>query len=425
MSQQIIGKGYVRFIEIEKPVLGNNIADAQRLEKSLEKVLDGQKIKIPWFLLKTLPTTLRAWDYKARAVLFKDRQSWRLVDLIKPDLIKRDSIESDLIGPNLIESDTVKSSMSRPVLGAAIDIGTTRIVIMLLDLDSGQTLGEIGFDNPQASIGVDVLARIHHSGKPGGLEQLQGLVVDAVNYHLSLLCLENNRNTKDIYLVAGAGNTAMTHFFLGLEAFEIICEPYIPCVNIPDTLMAKQVGLDIHDRGMVFLFPNIGSYFGGDLIAGILFADLDKKKAPCIMVDVGTNAEIVVGSSDWLIACAGAAGPALEGGVSKMGMTAGPGVIDTVIIDPVTKKVDIHTIEEGKPLGICGSGMIDLAAGLFLSGMINIQGKFVKKTCGERLRETDGIFSFVLVDKEHSGTGMDITLSQVDLNSLTSSKAAR
>jgi uncharacterized 2Fe-2S/4Fe-4S cluster protein (DUF4445 family) len=143
------------------------------------------------------------------------------------------------------------------------------------------------------------------------------------------------------------------------------------------------------------------------------------------MVDVGTNAEIVVGSSDWLIACAGAAGPALEGGVSKMGMTAGPGVIDTVIIDPVTKKVDIHTIEEGKPLGICGSGMIDLAAGLFLSGMINIQGKFVKKTCGERLRETDGIFSFVLVDKEHSGTGMDITLSQVDLNSLTSSKAAR
>jgi hypothetical protein len=106
MSQQIIGKGYVRFIEIEKPVLGNNIADAQRLEKSLEKVLDGQKIKIPWFLLKTLPTTLRAWDYKARAVLFKDRQSWRLVnlikpDLIKPDLIKPDSIESVLIGPDL------------------------------------------------------------------------------------------------------------------------------------------------------------------------------------------------------------------------------------------------------------------------------------------------------------------------------------
>ncbi len=295
---------------------------------------------------------------------------------------------------------------------------------MLLDIETGETLGEIGFDNPQVVIGPDVLARIHHSNKPGGLEQLQQLVIDAVNSHLKVLCRENNRETKDIYLVAGAGNTAMTHLFLGLEAFEIIREPYIPCVNIPDTLLASQVGLDIHDHGMIFLFPNIGSYFGGDLIAGILFADLDKKKSPCIMVDVGTNAEIVVGSQDWLIACAGAAGPALEGGVSKMGMTAGPGVIDRVAIDPVTREIDIHTIENKRPLGICGSGMIDLAAGLFLSGMINIQGKFFKKNCEDRVREINGISSFVLVNKEDSGTGQDITLSQVDLNSLTSSKAA-
>ncbi|MCK5835817.1 MAG: DUF4445 domain-containing protein [Desulfobacula sp.] len=409
MSRYLPGNGCVRYIEIEKPVLGNNIADAQRLEQALEKVLEGQKVKIPWYLLKNLPSTLRAWEYKAKAVLFKDRQSWCLVGLLEPDPTR---------------SDQTRPSSPRSVLGAAIDIGTTRIVIMLLDLETGQTLGEIGFDNPQAAIGLDVLARIHYSSKPGGLEQLQRLVIDAVNFHLSLLCRENNRVTKDIYIVAGAGNTAMTHLFLGLEAFEIIREPYIPCVNIPDTLMAKQVGLDIHDQGMVFLFPNIGSYFGGDLIAGILFADLDKKKSPCIMVDVGTNAEIVVGSRDWLIACAGAAGPALEGGVSKMGMTAGPGVIDAVAIDPVTRKIDIHTIEGEKPLGICGSGMIDLAAALFLSGMINIQGKFLKKACKERLRETEGISSFVLVDREDSGTGRAITLSQVDLNSLTSSKAA-
>jgi len=414
MSQQIFTRGYVRFVEIEKPVLGNNIADAQRLEQALEKVTDGQKIKVPWYLLKYLPSKLRDWDYKAKAVLFKDRQSWRLVGLL----------ESDPIASNQAEPDQIKSSLSCPVLGAAIDIGTTRIVIMLINIETGETLGEIGFDNPQVFIGPDVLARIHHSNKPGGLEQLQGLVIDAVNAHLALLCRENNRETKDIYLVAGAGNTAMTHLFLGLEAFEIIREPYIPCVNIPDTLMARQVGLDIHDHGMVFLFPNIGSYFGGDLIAGILFADLDKKKTPCIMVDVGTNAEIVVGGQDWLIACAGAAGPALEGGVSKMGMTAGPGVIDRVIIDPFTREIDIHTIENERPLGICGSGMIDLAAGLFLSGMINIQGKFLKKACEGRIMEIDGISSFVLVDKKDSGTGQDIILSQVDLNSLTSSKAA-
>jgi len=423
MSPNCPGHGFVRCIEIEKPVLGNNTADAQRLEQALKKELGKEVgscgVKIPWYLLKTLPSFLRAWDHKARAILFKDCQSWRLVDLLPPNLIEPEQTE-----PEQIESDTIQPVQSRSVLGAAIDIGTTRIVIQLLDLESGRALGEIGFDNPQIVIGPDVLARIHHSHKSGGLDQLQALVVDGVNANLARLCRENNCDVKDIYLVAGAGNTTMTHLFLGIEAFEIIREPYIPCVNIPDTLKAKEVGLDIHDNGLLFLFPNIGSYFGGDLIAGILFADLDKSHAPCLMVDVGTNAEIVVGSRDWLIACAGAAGPALEGGVSKMGMTAGPGVIDTVTIDPISRKVDVHTIEEKMPVGICGSGMIDLAAALFLSGMIDIRGKFIKDACKDRLSEIDGIPSFVLVDKAHSGTGKDIALSQVDLNSLTSSKAA-
>lgn len=393
------GQGYVRSIEIEKPSLGNNLADAQRLEKALKKELNTHQVKIPWHILKTLPSSLRAWDYKVKVILFQDRISWRLVDLVGPDV-------------------------SRPLLGAAIDIGTTKIAIQLLDLETGHTLGEIGFDNPQAVVGPDVLERIHYSAKPGGLVHLQTLVMDGVNTHLERLCQGHNCNPKDIYLVAGAGNTTMTHLFLGIEAYEIIREPYIPCVNLPDTLMADQIGLDIYETGLVFLLPNIGSYFGGDLVAGILYADLDKKSNPCILVDVGTNAEIVVGCREWLVACAGAAGPALEGGVSKMGMTAGPGVIDQVTIDPLTREIHIHTIDGKLPLGLCGSGMIDLAAGLFLSGMMDIQGRFSPQICGDRLRETDGILSFVLVDPEKSGTGEAICLSQVDLNSLTSSKAA-
>jgi uncharacterized 2Fe-2S/4Fe-4S cluster protein (DUF4445 family) len=216
----------------------------------------------------------------------------------------------------------------------------------------------------------------------------------------------------------------MTHLFLGIEAFEIIKEPYIPCTNIPDTLPASTLGLDIHEAGQVFLFPNIGAYFGGDLIAGILYADLDQRAALCLMVDVGTNAEIVVGNKEFLIACAGAAGPALEGGVSKMGMTAKPGVIDRVWVEPGTGDLGIHTIGEQPPVGICGSGMIDLAAGLFLSGRIDIRGRFFEPACTDRLIEQDGILSFVLVDETESGTGQPICLSQVDLNSLTSSKAA-
>ena len=399
----MIGSGYVRQIEIEKPVLGNNLADCGRLELALKKSLglgNGDRgVHIPWHLVRTLPSKLRQAGFKGRAVLFKDRRSWRLVDLLSPDY-------------------------DRPVLGAAIDIGTTRIVIRLLDLETGEILGEAGLDNPQARIGPDVLARIHHSAKPGGLKELQELVLGAVNRHLTDLAEGAGWTREDIFLVTGAGNTAMTHLFLGIEAFDIIREPYIPCTNIPDTLDAGRVGLSIRPGGLVFLFPNIGSYFGGDLLAGIIFSDLDKRDLPSLVVDVGTNAEIVVGCRDWLIACAGAAGPALEGGVSKMGMTAGPGVIDRVFIDPATRKVDVHTIEEQPPVGICGSGMIDLAAALFLSGMVDIRGKLVPETCGDRLMDMDDIPAFVLVRAEDSGTGAPICLTQVDLNSLTSSKAA-
>ena len=216
----------------------------------------------------------------------------------------------------------------------------------------------------------------------------------------------------------------MTHLFLGHDPSGIIREPYIPCVNIPDTMAAGDLNIKANENAMIFLFPNIGSYFGGDLIAGILFSGLDRKDEPCLMVDVGTNAEIVIGNRDWLIACAGAAGPALEGGVSKIGMTAEPGVIDRVWIDKDSGRLCIHTINDEKPVGICGSGMIDLAAALFLSGRIDIRGRFSRAACRGSLIEDQGVVSFVIADEKDSGTGAPICLSQVDLNSLTSSKAA-
>ncbi len=392
-------KGFVRTILVEPPSLNNNTADAQRLEKCLLDELSADHIRIPLPVLKKLPLNLRSWEFKAKAVLFKDRHSWILVDLLNP------------------VSDN-------PVLGTAIDIGTTRIMISLMDLETGIEIGQKGFDNPQAAIGPDVLARIHYSNKNDGLAELNSLVIDAVNLNIADMCKEHGYQKQDVYIFTGAGNTAMTHLFLGIQSIEIIKEPYIPCVNIPDTQLAKDLNLDINENGVAFLFPNIGSYFGGDLISGILFSDLDQKQDPCIMVDVGTNAEIVVGNRDWLLACAGAAGPALEGGVSKMGMTANPGVIDKVWIDPDSQELVIHTIDAKKPVGICGSGMIDLAASLFLSKRIDIRGKFSRQTCGEQLFEKEGINYFILVDKNHSAIGEPICLSQVDLNSLTSSKAA-
>jgi uncharacterized 2Fe-2S/4Fe-4S cluster protein (DUF4445 family) len=180
----------------------------------------------------------------------------------------------------------------------------------------------------------------------------------------------------------------------------------------------------VNPGARVYVFPNIGSYFGGDLIAGILYSGLNQQEETAILVDVGTNAEVVLGNKNWMIACAGAAGPALEGGAARMGMMAGPGVIDRVTIDPDTRQVDIHTIEDLSPVGICGSGLIDLAAQLFLCGMLDIRGKYVAAACGSRLKDIDGLNHLVVVDRKDSATGRDLSISQADIDSLIRSKAA-
>jgi uncharacterized 2Fe-2S/4Fe-4S cluster protein (DUF4445 family) len=216
----------------------------------------------------------------------------------------------------------------------------------------------------------------------------------------------------------------MTHLFLGLDPYWICREPYIPVVNKPDQILSKALGLEINPEAPVLVFPNVGSYFGGDLIAGILASGMMDRQAPSILVDVGTNAEVVVGNSDWLMACAGAAGPALEGGVAHMGMMAGPGVIDHVRIGPQPDPFTIKTIDNKPPVGICGSGLIDLVAELFLAGMIDERGKYVRKKCGPRLRVIDDIHHLVIVPPEDSKTGHALTLSQPDIDALMRSKAA-
>jgi uncharacterized 2Fe-2S/4Fe-4S cluster protein (DUF4445 family) len=221
-----------------------------------------------------------------------------------------------------------------------------------------------------------------------------------------------------------AGNTTMTHLFLGLDPYWICREPYIPVINTPEIMQSGELGLAINPKAPVLVFPNVGSYFGGDLIAGILASGIMRHSQISILVDVGTNAEVVIGKSDWLMGCAGAAGPALEGGVAKMGMMAGPGVIEHVTIDPSTSEFKIQTIESRPPVGICGSGLIDLAAQLFLEGMIDMRGKYVAGKYRDRLAEIDGIKHFILVRSEESGTGQPITLSQTDIDGLIRSKAA-
>jgi uncharacterized 2Fe-2S/4Fe-4S cluster protein (DUF4445 family) len=273
-------------------------------------------------------------------------------------------------------------------------------------------------------MGSDILSRIHFAHDGEGIETLRSSIVDRLNNEIYSLAVKNGIDSSSINGMAVAGNTTMTHLFLGLDPRWICREPYIPVANKLDTLQASILGVQINPNAPVMVLPNVGSYFGGDLIAGILASGMNEKSEIAFLVDVGTNAEVVVGNKDWLMACAGAAGPALEGGVADMGMMAGQGVIDEVVFDPISKSFQWKTIGNQKPIGICGSGLIDLVAQIFINGMIDIRGKYVSEKCGDRLIETDGIRHLIVVPEKYSGTGKSLTLSQTDIDSLLRSKAA-
>jgi len=392
---------FVQTVTLDPPTLANNTADADRLAGALKQRLGipDLDLEIGLPLMHRLPEKLRQWHYRVRCTIFKEQHRCHLIEIDAPE------------------------AESAP-LGLAIDLGTSRVVLRLLDLATGKPITEKAITNPQTEVGPDILTRIHHCDRPGGLTQLNRLIVDTLNKTIAAACTSAARQPEEIRLTALAGNTAMTHLFLGLNPRWIIREPYIPVVNRPGSRKAASVGLQVHPNGRVFVFPNIGSYFGGDLIAGILYAGLHEREETGILVDVGTNAEVVLGNRNWLIACAGAAGPALEGGVTRMGMMAGPGVIDRIRIDGTNGQFNIRTIDDLPPCGICGSGLIDLAAQLFTTGMIDFRGRFVSQKCAGQLETIDGLTHLVVVPGPDSATGSDLTISQADLDSLIRSKAA-
>ena len=391
--------GWVSDVQLTPPTLDDNTADTDRLKKALARRIGADDIIADPVALRDLPRNLKQWGYRCRCVFFKNGDCFHLINVQDPE------------DPN-------------PFAGIAVDLGTTRVVMEMINLADGASILQHAFDNPQREVGPDILERIHFADTPGGLEKLHRLIVDAISDRIGQMCEEAGIRRSLVCLMAVAGNTAMTHLFANLDPHGIIREPYIPAANTFGAIRASDLGIEMGLNGRIFVFPNVGSYFGGDLIAGAVHAGFHESEKISILVDVGTNAEVLLGNREWLVACAGAAGPALEGGVSEIGMTAGPGVIDTVSIDPETKTFHISTIEEMPPRGICGSGMIDLAAELFLSGMLDIRGRLVPEACGAHYGESDGIGHVVLVSREGAATGEELVISQVDIDSLIRSKAA-
>jgi uncharacterized 2Fe-2S/4Fe-4S cluster protein (DUF4445 family) len=391
--------GLITDIRLDAPSTKDNRADTDRLLQALQRRLKIDPIQVELDLMRQLPDVLRRGRYQVRCLVARDRNQGWLIQV---------SAHGD----------------TKVLAGLAIDLGTTRVALRLVDVAEGKILAETTFDNPQSSIGPDILTRVHFTEQPDGLARLMELIRDAINSHAALLCQESGLSPDDIYLISLAGNTTMGHLLAGLPVRWMIREPYIPAANHFGFPRAAALGIRAHTFARIFIFPNVGSYFGGDLIAGILYSGIHQRTQTAILVDVGTNAEVVLGNQDWLIGCAGAAGPALESGLASMGATAGPGVIDRVVIEPRSQRIDLHTIDGLPPKGICGSGVIDLAAQLFLADMIDIRGKFRPDICGQRLIYENDLAYLTVVPAEQSATGKALTFSQAELDSLIRSKAA-
>ncbi len=385
-------------VHLPVPDLNDNTADVDRLVRELN-ASGYTPLHVPPSALDGISSRLREERFHVTAVLGYADDGWHLLDLFPGD------------SPD-------------PVLAFAVDLGTTRLAFYLLDLDKGVLLEKNSIPNPQIPYGEDILSRIVFAGDPENRKTLQRLLIESFNNTMNEMLERHGLSLSRVFALTVAGNTTMSHFFLGLNPLNICKEPYIPVANRFPFFRAADLALQLHPRAFVYVFPNVGSYFGGDVIAGILASGMHRHDGLSLLVDVGTNAEVVLGNKDWLIACAGAAGPALEGGVVEKGMMAGPGAIDRVRIDPDTLELTYHVIGEEKPVGLCGSGLIDLVAEMFMAGILTIQGKINRKIQSERIVETDNGPGFVVARAEETADHKDLIVTEIDIGILLKSKAA-
>jgi len=382
----------------EPPSLQDNTADIDRLKRAVTACCGEAKVQVPISMVASVAARFRRAGFAGTAVMNDLGNGPEIVDFLagKPEHL--------------------------PVM--ALDLGTTHLEATLLDTLSGERLAAANLQNYQVSYGADILSRIHFAGQGDGLAVLHQAIIANINDLAQQLAQDAEISVRQIMALSISGNPTMVHLFLGLDPQNICREPYIPMINFPDPFKAAELKLNVHPAAAVLIMPGVGSYFGGDLISGILSTGIDTGDETSMLIDVGTNAEVVLGNKDWLIACAGAAGPALESGVARMGMRAGPGAIERVSFDQTTKEIVCQTIGDERPMGICGSGIIDLVAALYLARYIDVRGKFRQEAAGDRLSFGAQGPIFTVVPAHEAADNRAVTLEQVDLDALMRSKAA-
>ena len=306
--------------------------------------------------------------------------------------------------------------------GLAVDYGSTTIVMQLVDLNSGSVIGEEKVVNGQVQYGTDILTRITYSLEdPSHAQDLQKATVETFRQLLEALTDATGINAAKCPVMIVSGNTTMIHFLLGLNAWTVFASPFAPVSSDPGFLWGEEVGMAF--EGLLYIIPSASNYIGGDIVSGLLKLDIHKQVETCMFFDIGTNGELVLGNKEWMIAGAGAAGPALEGYISRYGMRAAPGAIDKVKISD--GRISYTTIGNRKPVGICGSGIIDLLAQMRLNGWINMAGH-LNPDASDRIvyPQDENQYAAVYATAEESETGDPLYFTQTDIDQYLDTKAA-
>ncbi len=387
-------------VEMAEPTLDDTMPDNERLTWAIQEALGVEKVDIPFAVMVKLARNLRENNFRV---------------CVKGELQGDTFLCMELSAP----TDTA-------IVGCAIDIGTTTVTMVLTDLTTGKLLAKGSSGNGQIRYGADVINRIIEQGREGGRKKLQDAIVkETLNPIIANLCKTANISTRSILRLCVAANTTMNHLFVGVDAEPVRMEPYIPSFFAWKGLTAGDLKLPANPLAKVQIAPNIGSYVGGDITAGTLATGLWDSDEMSLFIDLGTNGEIVFGNRDFMMSCACSAGPAFEGGDISCGMRATDGAIEACEIDKVTMEPTLTIVGEAgqKPVGICGSGIIDIISELFRCGIINAKGLFVRE--GERVqRDAHGMGRYVLATAAESETGREVSINEVDIDNFIRAKGA-
>lgn len=377
-------------LTLPPPTLDDNISDLERLRRALDE--------------KGLPGMRFSRDFVAETGRALRKAGW--------------DFHLDYAGGP--EAVRICSKKEGARYGLAVDIGTTTVVVYLVDLADGRIV-DVGLTyNSQMRWGDDVITRIVHATEGGGLEELRRAVVSDINDLASVLTQKHGIERGAVESASVSGNTTMTQMFWGLDPGTIREEPYIPTLNTYPLWQARSAALKIHPRGPVYTVPAVASYVGGDIVSGALVSKMTRSEELSLFMDIGTNGEIALGSSEWLVTAAASAGPCFEGSGIRHGMRATDGAVEKVKIDPESYEPKISVIGDAEPMGICGSGMIEAISDMFLTGVVDQKGKLQRGIDTWRVVEGAEGLEYVI----HKNGGAVVSLTEVDIENILRAKAA-